>query len=307
MSIAQHKVIWPLFAGFALIPGGAHAEDIPSDASIRISVGGTYSTGQYGAAQSTRVASAPLSARYSNSGFTFRVSVPFVHLEGPGTLIDTPQGRDGGGTLGEDGGSGSDDGASGTGSEVDDCDDRPSDDDHEGQTCPAVIPTTPATSNRARSGLGDVSMTVGYGFDLGSIATLDMSARVKLPTASRSKGLGTGKADVTVSGTLGHDFGQGTLYVTARRRFVGKPVALTLRDTWGLGAGASYRVGEAVTVGVDYDWQQSTTRKRHFSELTGWVGLPVAQQVRLSAYAGAGLNAWSADFVSGLNLTVRLR
>ena len=43
-----------------------------------------------------------------------------------------------------------------------------------------------------------MSVTLGYSFDFGHDLYLDATGRVKLPTASRSKRLGTGKVDVTL-------------------------------------------------------------------------------------------------------------
>lgn len=317
-------------------PGVAQGQEAPTEAaSIRLSLGGTYSSGDYGGASSTRVFSAPLALRLSQKRFTLKVTVPFVRIEGPGTLVDSPQGRDGGAV--DSGVSGSDDGIGGSETETeiednpggggDDCtpvvaaassgsDDSNGSgsggtggsDDGGGQCQPALLAATavPGPSG-ARSGLGDVSVALGYGLDLGTLAQLDLGARIKVPTASRAKGLGTGKTDVTLSGTLSRRVGPVTLWGGARRRFVGKAVGLRLRDTWGVSGGLSLRASSAISLGVDYDWQQSVTGRRPFSELTGWAGVSLNQRLRLNAYAGAGLNQRSANFLGGLSLTWKLR
>ena len=73
---------------------------------------------------------------------------------------------------------------------------------------------------------------------------------MKLPTASRAKRLGTGKADVTISGDLVQDIGSFSLFAGARYRFLGKPAGPTLQDTWGASGGVSYRLPGGTIVGV---------------------------------------------------------
>jgi hypothetical protein len=324
-----------LLAPLALAaPAAALAQEAaPDSASVKLSLGGTYSSGDYGGAANTRVYSAPLALRLSQKRFTLKVTVPFVRIEGPGTLVDSPQGRDGGAV--DSGVSGSDDGIGGSETETeiednsggggDDCtpvvaaassgsDDSNGSggtggsDDGGGQCQPALLTAAavPGPSG-ARSGLGDISVALGYGLDLGTLAQLDLGARIKVPTASRAKGLGTGKTDVTLSGTLSRRVGPVTLWGGARRRFVGKALGLRLRDTWGASGGVSLRASSAISLGVDYDWQQSVTGRRPFSELTGWAGVSLNQRLRLNAYAGAGLNQRSANFLGGLSLTWKLR
>ncbi|MDF8331762.1 hypothetical protein [Novosphingobium cyanobacteriorum] len=327
-----------LLAPLALaMPGAAHAQEAaPDSASLRLSLGGTYASGDYGGTATTRVYSAPLSLRLSQKRFTLRVTVPFVRIEGPGTLVDSPQGRDGGAV--DSGVSGSDDGIGGTETETEIEDDSGSgggggddctpveaaatsgSDDNSGgsggsgsddgggqcQTERLAAAALIAGPSGSRSGLGDVSVALGYGLDLGTLAQLDLGARIKVPTASRAKGLGTGKTDVTLSATLSRHVGPVTLWGGARRRLVGKALGLRLRDTWGASGGVSLRASSAISLGVDYDWQQSVTGRRPFSELTGWAGVSLNQRLRLNAYAGAGLNQRSANFLGGLTLTWKL-
>src|SRR3712207_6310433 len=74
-----------------------------SDGVWRLSVGGHYSTGDYGDIQDTDVFSVPVGVRYTRGNFSIPVSLPYVWVDGPGSLIDTPQ-VDGGSA--DDGGRG---------------------------------------------------------------------------------------------------------------------------------------------------------------------------------------------------------
>lgn len=320
-----------LLAGALLItaPQCAWAEEgegpLPDDPGVwRLSTGVNYSEGDYGDVEETRVISAPVAIKYKRGGFSVRVSVPYVHIDGPGSLLDTPQGRDAGfgddGGLSGDGGvddnsgsgssgsgssgsSGSGSGSSGSGSSGSGSDGGGADDG--GVTGGDVIPLPGASTKRG--GLGDVSVTLGYSLPLGSSTWFDLSSRVKLPTASRAKRLGTGKLDVTLGGDLVQDVGNFSLWAGARHRFLGKPAGSTLRDTWGAGGGLSYRLDGGTVIGADYDWQQSARPGRGASsEVTGWVNFPLARAVRLQVFGSTGLNANSTDFAGGLSLSIRL-
>jgi len=73
----------------------ASAEDDWSQFSL--STGFEYSSGDYGAADNTNILYVPVSARYETSMFQFRVTVPYLRIEGPGSVLG---GSDGGVVVG---------------------------------------------------------------------------------------------------------------------------------------------------------------------------------------------------------------
>ena len=90
--------------GFVAVPVAASANDgdgtiTPSD--FRLSTGVSYSSGDYGEIEDTEVFAVPVSLTYKKDGLKIRVSVPWVHVDGPGSLISTPEGRDGGSGQGQ--------------------------------------------------------------------------------------------------------------------------------------------------------------------------------------------------------------
>lgn len=280
----------------------------------RLSTGVNYSEGDYGDVEDTKVVSVPVAIKYKRGGFSIRVSVPYVHVDGPGSLLDTPQGRDAG--FGDDDdfdddNSGSGSGSSGSGSSGSNSGSGSSgsgggsDDDFDDISGGNVIPVPGVSSSRG--GLGDVSVTLGYSLPLSESTWFDLSSRVKLPSASTAKRLGTGKVDVTLGGNLVQDIGDLSLSAGARYRFLGKPEGSTLRNTWGAGAGLSYRLPGGTIVGADYDWRESARAGRGTSsDATGWINFGLTRRVRLQVFGSTGLNARSADFAGGLSLSVRL-
>jgi hypothetical protein len=166
---------------------------------------------------------------------------------------------------------------------------------------------TGTSGGNRRSGIGDVAVTLGYSFDLGHATYFDLSGRLKVPTASKARRLGTGKVDVTVGGDLVHDIGRATVYAGARRKFLGKPAGTRLRDTWGAGGGASYRLAGGTVIGADYDWQQSSSKGNGpSSEATGWINFGLSPRLRMQVFGSTGFTTNSADFAAGISLSYRL-
>lgn len=291
MTVKLSAITMASIFASALLSGTASADG----GSVRVATGFSYSEGEYGDIEATKVVSLPLSLTYRNGPLKARISVPWVSINGPASLISTPEGQGGGGSSS---GSGRGGGNSGPGSgggavELED-DDRVIDDD------PVTL------VDNKRSGIGDVSATLTYSLDLGDDFYVEPSVKVKLPTASRRKRLGTGEVDVTLSADVVKDIGDLSVYAHGRRKFAGKPEGSTIRSTWGAGAGASVMVAKGLYLGADYDWQQSAFRGTPASsEVIGWASVAVTDRMSLTAYAITGLNSQSADFAGGASISYR--
>lgn len=298
----KRAAILCITAGVFSFPAIAYAQDATAQSSAdkgvwRISTGVNYSQGDYGDVEDTKVVSAPVAVRYRKGNFSVRVSLPYVSIDGPGTLLDSPQGRDSGGGGSSGSGSNSGSGNSGSGS---------SGSGGSGSNSGGNVTSSGGAANR-RSGIGDVGVSLGYSFDLGETTYLDLTGRVKLPTASRAKRIGTGKVDYTVGADLVQDIGNASIYIGGRRRFTGNPAGSALRDVWGAGGGVSYRFAGGTLIGADYDWQQgSTVGDGASSEVTGWIGFPLSKRMRMQVYGSTGFTTNSTDFAGGLSISYRL-
>jgi hypothetical protein len=286
-----------------------------SAGSFRLSTGISYSKGDYGEVDDTEVFSVPIALTYKNGPFKVRVSTSWVNINGPGSLLQTPEGRDGGGGRidnsgpgsansgsggsGSNSGSGSSGGGGGIEIEDDSDDDLVDDDGVTGEDGVAL-------ADNKRSGIGDVSVALTYSFDLGGDFYFEPTFKAKLPTASKAKRLGSGKFDFTLSGDLVKDVGNMSFYIHGRRKFAGKPTGSTIRSTWGAGGGASVKASDGFTIGADYDWQQSAfAGRKASSEVTGWANARLSSRASLTFFASTGLNANSADFSGGASISYR--
>lgn len=170
----------------------------------------------------------------------------------------------------------------------------------DGGALPGAGPTA------SRSGLGDVSMAAGFSLPVTDSLFFDVTGKVKLPTASESKGLGTGTTDFTAEGELVKAFGSTSVSVRGGRRFNGSTAAFPLDDVWQAG-GSIYHTAGDVTLGLDYDWREGalpTAPDR--SELAGSVSYKLNESFRLQGYAYTGLSDGSPNLGGGLQLVYRI-
>jgi hypothetical protein len=271
------------------------ADEDSSPESWRLSTGLNYSTGNYGELTDTKVVSAPVGLKYTKGNFSIRVSVPYVRVDGPGSLIQTPEGSGSGSNSGSGRSGNSGRGSSNSGS------------GNSGSGGVEIDDSTGVPVSSKRSGFGDVVISATYSFDLGSDFYIDATGKVKVPTASTAKRLGTGEVDVTTGLDFVKAIGPATFYIHGRRKFAGKPTGSLIRSTWGAGGGASIKAGKAITLGADYDWQESTFAGNPAnSDVTAWASARLNSKMNLSIFGSTGLNNNSADFAGGIGLSIKL-
>lgn len=271
------------------------ADEDSSPESWRLSTGLNYSKGSYGEIDDTKVVSAPIGLKYTKGNFSIRVSVPYVRVDGPGSLIQTPEGSGSGSNSGSGRSGNSGHGSSNSGS------------GNSGSGGVEIDDSTGVPVSSKRSGFGDVVISATYSFDLGSDFYIDATGKVKVPTASTAKRLGTGEVDVTTGLDFVKSVGPATFYIHGRRKFAGKPTGSLIRSTWGAGGGASIKAGKAITLGADYDWQEATFAGNPAnSDVTAWASARLNSKMNLSIFGSTGLNNNSADFAGGIGLSIKL-
>ncbi len=233
MPTSRRRHTQPLAAvavTFCVLWGAGSA--LAQDATVSASVNVRLATGTFGGSQTTDVVYAPATARVDWRRFEFSASVPFVSVM-DGTVLWS-----GGGYIPMQG---SMSGAPSAGVPM-----RAN--GMMGSMMGTSQPVNPAagstsTSSQAllsASGLGDIILAGGYRVvDRSDGMQIIVGARVKLPTASSAKGLGTGETDIAATVSLRRRLDHGWFYADGGFVKVGDPAGVTLRDAalWGVGGG----------------------------------------------------------------------
>lgn len=166
------------------------------------------------------------------------------------------------------------------------------------------------TRNGTSSGLGDLLLEGSWTLDpLFSLAPfVEIGARLKLPTASESEGLGTGKFDVTPEVEVTRLYGRWTPSLSVGFRVLGDGSNTTYRDGFLASAGLTCRLWDVLEPGAFVYWKQSATRGNQDSvEVLPVLRVDVSERWSVDAYASAGFTNSSPDAGVGILLRYRVR
>lgn len=158
------------------------------------------------------------------------------------------------------------------------------------------------------SGVADLNFYVTYSVD--SLAAynifLDLTARLKAPTASFVKGLGTGEWDEAVQIDISSVFGDFMPFAYVGYKVAGRPQGFSLRNVVYGEVGAQYAWNEWLSTGFMFDVRQASIRTAETpQEATGYVALKINQRWSATIYAGAGFSANSPAAGGGMTFSYK--
>jgi hypothetical protein len=154
------------------------------------------------------------------------------------------------------------------------------------------------------SGLGDIVLSAAWSayYDPASTLGLDLTGKVKLPTADESEGLGTGEPDFAVLVDLYRTFDRVTGFGGVGYHIMGDSPALPLENAWSANLGATYRLDARASVGAMLEGRQRVAPGgSRILELTGFWMRRLEAQWRAQFYGLIGLADGSPDWGFGLS------
>ncbi len=171
-----------------------------------------------------------------------------------------------------------------------------------------VVSNTTGAGLTKNSGLGDTWASLTYSTEVFPVelGLLDLTAKVKLPTADEDDGLGTGEVDYTLQADLFHPMGSLTPFATLAYKVKGDPSDYALDNVWYLSGGGSYKLNAETSVGASLDFQQaSSSGSDDALELFGYISYRLNDQWSVMGYTYLGLSDGSPDHGLGAQLTYR--
>ena len=240
---------------------------------VKFSTGADYSSGDYGRATETQTWYFPANVKVTDGNWSAKVTVPYLQIKGPAGVL-------------------------GGGDSVVICDDNSG--SGKGNGCPVVGPNTITT----RSGLGDIIGALTYTIDLKDYDFyLDLTGKIKVPTADEDKGLGTGEIDYTARMDATKMFGSTYIFGGFGRRFVGSNAQLQFDDIWLFNAGAGYQVTKKFGIGASYDFRESPSNAEDPSEATAYLTYKITDSVKAMLYRVIGFSDGSPDESTGIQIS----
>lgn len=246
----------------------------------KFSTGFDYSSGNYGADEDTDITYIPLSGSYKVGSWTAKVTVPWLEIKGPGGVVG---GGDGVVVI------------------------RPR---NNSGNVPTPTPTPVVQSTTTESGLGDIWASLKYAVDgfPGELGFLDVTAKVKIPTADEGDGLGTGETDYTLQADYAKPMGRLTPLLTVAYKIKGDPSGVDLDDVWYVSAGANWRIESALNVGASLDFQEAASDGADDAvELFAYLDYKLSNVWSVTPYLYFGFTDGSPDEGLGVSVSYSMR
>ena len=241
---------------------------IADDGQWKLGTGIDFSSGDYGGDPiDTDITYIPFNASYQTGAWKFKATIPWVQITGPGTVVGA---GDGG----------------------------------------VVVANNSNTQVRktTESGLGDIWLSGTYALDAipAEFFYLDLTGKVKLPTADEDKGLGTGETDYTLQADLFKPLGRLTPFATVPYKIKGDPDGVDLENVFYLSGGTSYKVSNGTSVGASLDFQEAASEFGDDSlDVFTYVNQKINPKWSVTLYGYKGLEDGSPDYGLGLQTTYK--
>ena len=236
-------------------------------AELSASVGASHWSGDFGADSDTSITSALLNVRLRRGDLRISVTLPWMDIRTRGMAFA---------------------GINGT---------------------PLVVAPSISSRRVHRDGLGDVTAGVSWlavKEDVSGV-DIDLSARIKAPTASDSSGLSTGQSDAYFGAEVTKPLGRITPGLRIGYRTFGDPVGWNIRDGFSGSAEIFFNPWPKTFASLSYDYAQKTNRSiADAQEIVLGASQTLTRTLRLNGFVSAGLSSGASDFAGGVSLSFAL-
>ncbi len=164
----------------------------------------------------------------------------------------------------------------------------------------------PQEESEVEAGLGDILVGLGYSFEglYEKALYIDLTAKVKLPTADEDDGLGTARVDYIFQLDVARTFGAWTPTAMAGYRVVGRNNNFDLQNTALAAVGAQYSFLPTLVGGLSYEYRQSLSRDVDDPrEILTYMYVDSGDWA-LTVYGVIGLSDGSPEMALGSSLTI---
>ena len=173
---------------------------------------------------------------------------------------------------------------------------------------PNATSETDPVEATTQSGLGDVVLSATV-FDVFSDyergIALDITGKIKIGSADRDKGLGTGEEDYLLRASFYKFFDHFTLMGSGGYKVRGDPPGVDLNNTLLGSIGGSFAVSEVARAGIIYDYREASLQNADpVSEVTVFLGRRMTETWYLQFYAFGGFSDSSPDWGGGFYVSM---
>ncbi len=155
------------------------------------------------------------------------------------------------------------------------------------------------TERERDSGLGDSTLAITYQMEPFSSTSpfIDLRLDVKIPTADRDRGLGTGEMDYNAQVDISQNYGSSVLFATIGYTFRGKTDFYTaLEDSIYMQLGVARPLTHRWNMGVFYDFREpASTFSPEIHEIVPYLSWQISDSWSFTGLAAFGFTDASAE------------
>lgn len=171
-----------------------------------------------------------------------------------------------------------------------------------------VLPPGSSGESRRESGMGDTWFSLMYDIDAFpyELGYLDVTGKLKIPTADEDKRLGTGEIDRALQFDYMYPLDRLTPMVSLGYKMRGDPEGVNLKNSASFSVGADWRQSSKVNVGASLDYQQaSVSGVDDLLDFFTYLNYKKDHSLSVTPYLYFGLSNGSPDIGGGLQLTFK--
>jgi hypothetical protein len=168
---------------------------------------------------------------------------------------------------------------------------------------PIVINRKTSIAPDVRSGFGDLNLSATYTIPAAILSEfqVELTGRVKLPTASERRRLSTGEADFGMNVDVSRQMGIWGPFVTIGYLIPGQPSNFSLYNTVFVSMGTTVELDKNLVAVLSYDQDSASARQVGGSrEMLGSISWIISNSITLTGYGTAGLSSGSPSVGTGL-------
>lgn len=234
---------------------------------LTFTTGYDYSSGKFNLPANTNISYIPYSLKYSTGSWSFKANSGYISFAAPRNVITAVEGA----PLVTD----------------------------------VALSPTDRTRNSRKDGFGDVYLSGTYSIEnpFDNDLYLDLTARIKIPTANEKRGLGTGKVDYTVKADIAYLIGNLMPFATIGYRIIGKNELYDLQNSFFASIGASYYLTYDTSIGMSYEYRESATPGFNSpKEIFAYTDVQISDHWGANFYGVVGLNNVTTDYGIGTQI-----
>ena len=243
---------------------------LAAEGEFSLGTGLNYTSGTYGGSTSTKILTIPFNARYDNGPWTFKATLPYLHITGV-RAVYPGVGRVDNGTL---------------------------------DNLLGVPRNRSQTETHTASGMGDATVAATYTLYSGGAnrSGIGLTGKLKFATGDEKQGLGTGSNDASVQVEGFQQVDRNTLFGAIGYTMFGDSPITQFENVGNFGLGAMHRTDGGDLIGLAFDARQAgSPAPAPLRELTGFWTHKVDRNWRTQAYVLKGFARGSPDWGAGLS------